>query len=171
MAEKDVSRVDIRLAFCLPDVYEAGISRLGAQALYFYLNERVDAYCERSYAPWPGMGAATLFALETCDPVKVFDFMGFTLQCELGCTTALNMLDLAGIPLLAAERGEGCPIVCAGGPSALNKTNFGFTINLYILKYKGLFCIIQLIIRTHSTKSSSQLAAPTSFWRSKVLGG
>ncbi|MDR1558540.1 MAG: TIGR03960 family B12-binding radical SAM protein [Clostridiales bacterium] len=126
MAEKDVSRVNIRFAFCFPDVYEVGMSHLGAQILYFYLNEREDTYCERAYAPWPDMEAelraagVPLFALETGDPVKVFDFMGFTLQYELSYTNALNMLDLAGIPLLAAERGEDCPIVCAGGPCAVN---------------------------------------------------
>ncbi|MDR2648306.1 MAG: TIGR03960 family B12-binding radical SAM protein [Clostridiales bacterium] len=126
MAEKDVSRISVRFAFCFPDVYEVGMSHLGAQILYFYINEREDTYCERVYAPWPDMEAemraagTALFALETGDPVKVFDFMGFTLQYELSYTNVVNMLDLAGIPLLAAERGEGCPIVCAGGPCVVN---------------------------------------------------
>ena len=126
MVEKDISQIDIRFAFCFPDVYEVGMSHLGAQILYFYINERKDAYCERVYAPWPDMedklrGAQIpLTTLETGDPVRQFDFMGFTLQYELSYTNVLNMLDLAGVPLLASQRGEGCPIICAGGPCAVN---------------------------------------------------
>ena len=126
IVEKDISKISIRFAFCFPDVYEVGMSHLGAQLLYFYINEREDAYCERVYAPWPDMEAklrdtrTPLYSLETGDPVKKFDFMGFTLQYELSYTNVLNMLDLSGIPLIASERGEEYPIICAGGPCAVN---------------------------------------------------
>ena len=126
MVEKDASKVNIRFAFCFPDVYEVGMSHLGAQILYFYTNMREDTYLERVYAPWPDMEAKMraaqipLFALETGDPIKNFDFIGFTLQYELSYSNILNMIDLAGIPLLASERGDGCPIICAGGPCAVN---------------------------------------------------
>jgi len=126
MVEKEVSQIKIRFAFCFPDVYEVGMSHLGVQILYFYINERQDTYCERVYAPWADMEAklrethTMLTALETGDPVCKFDFMGFTLQYELSYTNVLNMLDLAGVPLLSAQRGEGCPIICAGGPCAVN---------------------------------------------------
>ena len=126
MVEKDASKIGIRFAFCFPDVYEVGMSHLGAQILYFYLNRRKDTYCERVYAPWADMEAklrdthTPLSALETGDPVSQFDFIGFTLQYELSYTNVLNMLDLAEIPPLASRRGESCPLVCAGGPCAVN---------------------------------------------------
>jgi len=126
MIEKDLSEISIRFAFCFPDVYEVGMSHLGTQILYFYLNERKDTYCERVYAPWADMEAKLreslihLFAIETGDPVKQFDFMGFTLQYELSYSNVLNMIDLCGIPLCAAERGDEYPIICAGGPCTAN---------------------------------------------------
>lgn len=121
---KDASKVDIRFAFCFADTYEIGMSHLGMKILYSVLNERSDIWCERVFAPWIDMEAEMrknnipLYALESGDYIRDFDFIGFTLQYEMCYTNILNMLDLAGVPLLSADRGEGDPFVCMGGPCA-----------------------------------------------------
>lgn len=123
---KNPSEVDIRFAFCFPDVYEVGMSHLGSRILYHTINQRQDTYCERSFAPWPDMeeqlrkNNIPLFTLETKDSLKDFDILGFTLQYEMSFTNILNMLDMSGITLRASERGEDEPIVMAGGPCAYN---------------------------------------------------
>lgn len=123
---KNPAEVDIRFAFCFPDTYEIGMSHLGIKILYGLLNERADTYCERVYAPWTDMekqmreNNIPLYALESKDAINKFDFVAFTLQYELSYSNVLNMLDLGGIPILAAERGEDDPIVCGGGPCAYN---------------------------------------------------
>jgi radical SAM family uncharacterized protein len=123
---KDINKVDIRFAFCFPDVYEVGMSHLGTRILYHVLNEREDTFCERVFAPWTDMEGLMrennilLYGLESKDPIKGFDFVGFTLQYEMSYTNILNMLDLAGIPIRASERGEDSPIVMCGGPCAYN---------------------------------------------------
>lgn len=123
---KDPKEVDIRFAFCFPDVYEVGMSHLGSRILYHTINERQDTYCERVFAPWPDMEAQMrkndipLFTLETKDPLNEFDILGFTLQYEMSYTNVLNMLDMCGIPVRASERGEDEPIIMAGGPCAYN---------------------------------------------------
>ncbi|MDR3122143.1 MAG: TIGR03960 family B12-binding radical SAM protein [Clostridiales bacterium] len=119
-------RIVTRFAFCFPDVYEVGMSHLGTRILYHAINTRADAWCERAFAPWGDMELALrrrglpLFALESRDPLAAFDFLGFTLQYELCYSNVLNMLDLAGLAPLAAERGEYGPVVCAGGPCVCN---------------------------------------------------
>ena len=126
MIRKDPASVDMRFAFCFPDTYEVGMSNLGMKILYHLMNERADTYCERVFAPWTDMeekmrlAGIPLFALETRDPIVLFDMVGFTLQYEMSYTNILNMLDLAGIPILAKERGENFPLLCAGGPCAFN---------------------------------------------------
>lgn len=123
---KDPESVAIRYAFCFPDVYEVGMSHLGMKILYHMLNSREDTYCERVFAPWTDMeeelrkAHIPLFALESRDPLTKFDFLGFTLQYEMSYSNILNMLDLAGIPLLASERDITMPFVHAGGPCAFN---------------------------------------------------
>lgn len=123
---KDLKEVDIRFAFCFPDVYEVGMSHLGSRILYHTINQRSDTYCERSFAPWPDMeeqlrkNNIPLFTLETKDSLKEFDILGFTLQYEMSYTNILNMLDMSGITIRASERGEDEPIVMAGGPCAYN---------------------------------------------------
>ena len=123
---KNPSEVDIRFAFCFPDVYEVGMSHLGTRILYHTINERPDTYCERSFAPWPDMEALMrenkipLYTLETKDSLDKFDILGFTLQYEMSYTNILNMLDMSGITIRASERGEDEPIVMAGGPCAYN---------------------------------------------------
>jgi len=123
---KNADAVDVRFAFCFPDTYEIGMSCLGLQILYYFLNRREDTWCERVFAPWEDMEALMrarsfpLVTVDSYDEVKAFDFVGFTLQYEMSYTNVLNMLDLAGIPLYARERGEDAPIVCAGGPCSYN---------------------------------------------------
>ena len=124
--KKDINNVDIRFAFAFPDVYEVGMSHLGMQILYHFLNRREDTYCERVFAPWLDMEKIMreqnipLFSLETHTSLKDFDFLGFTLQYEMSYTNILNMMDLAGIPILSKDRAEEDPIIVAGGPCAYN---------------------------------------------------
>lgn len=123
---KKSDEVDVRFAFCFPDTYEVGMSNLGMRILYGALNALDGVWCERVFCPWPDMEAEMrarkipLYGLESGDVICGFDFVGFTLQYELCYTGVLEMLDLAGIPLLAAKRGEGDPIVIGGGPCAYN---------------------------------------------------
>lgn len=123
---KDANKVDIRYAFCFPDIYEIGMSHLGMKILYGLVNERDDAWCERVFAPDIDMeeqmrkNNVPLFALESGDYIKDFDMIGFTLMYELCYTNVLNMLDLAGVPLFSKDRTELAPIVCVGGPCACN---------------------------------------------------
>jgi len=126
MIEKNPAEVDIRFAFCFPDVYEIGMSHMGTHILYHFLNERSDTYCERAYCPWGDMEGfmrtknLPLYALESHDPLGAFDFLGFTLQYEMSYTNILNMLDMSGIPFYSKDRGEEFPLICAGGPCAYN---------------------------------------------------
>ena len=123
---KDKNNVEVRVAFAFPDVYEVGMSHLGTKILYNTLNNREDTYCERVFAPWPDMeaemrkGNIPLYTLETKDSLRDFDIIGFTLQYEMSYTNILNMLDMAGIPLRASERGKEYPLIIAGGPCAYN---------------------------------------------------
>ena len=126
MVKKDPESVDVRFAFCFPDVYEVGMSCLGLQILYFFLNRRDDTYCERAFAPWTDMEKAMrdnnipIYSLETYTPLKEFDFVGFTLQYEMCYTNILQILDLSGIPLHGSDRTWDDPIVIGGGPCAYN---------------------------------------------------
>lgn len=139
MVGKNPETVDIRFAFCFPDVYEVGMSHMGLKILYHLINEREDTYCERVFAPWVDMEAKMrennipLFSLETKDPVKTFDFVGFTLQYEMSYTNIINMLDLAGIPVRAEDRGEGWPFVCAGGPCAYNPEPLAEIMDFFVI--------------------------------------
>lgn len=123
---KDKEKIKVRFAMCFPDVYEIGMSHLGIQILYDMFNSMEDVWCERVYSPWLDLDAIMrslkipLFALESQDPVKDFDFLGITIQYEMCYTNILQILDLAQIPLSAAERGEDCPIVIGGGPCTYN---------------------------------------------------
>jgi len=137
--KKDHENVDIKFAFCFPDVYEVGMSHLGMKILYHLLNQRDDTVCERVFAPWVDMEAKMrengipLFSLESREPVANFDFIGFTLQYEMSYTNILNMLDLAGVPLLSRDRKEGMPFVCAGGPCAYNPEPLARFIDFFML--------------------------------------
>ena len=123
---KDKAQVSIRFAMCFPDVYEIGMSHLGIQIIYDQLNRRDDVWCERVYSPWPDLHNilmetnTPLFTLESQEPVRDFDFLGFTIQYELCYTNILQVLDLSGIPLHASDRSETDPIVMGGGPCTSN---------------------------------------------------
>ncbi len=123
---KDKEKVNVRFAMCFPDVYEIGMSHLGIQILYDMFNRREDIWCERVYSPWTDMDRVMrahqipLFALESQDPIKEFDFLGITIQYEMCYTNILQVLDLAQIPLLATERTLEHPFVIGGGPCAYN---------------------------------------------------
>ncbi len=123
---KDKKEIDIRFAMCFPDVYEIGMSHLGIQILYDMLNCFPDTWCERVYSPWPDLDAVMrekqlpLFALESQDAIRDFDFLGITIQYEMCYTNILQILDLSQIPLMAAERTWEHPIVIGGGPCSYN---------------------------------------------------
>lgn len=123
---KDKAGIRTRMALCFPDNYEIGMSHLGLKILYSLINARGDCWAERVYAPWPDMEALMrenhipLYGLESLDPLKEFDFLGFSLQYELSYTNILNMLDLAGIDPLAENRTNDDPVIFAGGPCAMN---------------------------------------------------
>ena len=123
---KDPDRVDVRFAMCFPDVYEIGMSHLGAQIIYGMLNERDDIWCERVFSPWFDLHKIMkeenipLFMLESQQSVKEADFLGITLQYEMCYTNVLQILDLSRIPLHSSCRKEDDPIVIGGGPCAYN---------------------------------------------------
>ena len=134
---KNIEDIDIRFAFCFPDVYEVGMSHLGMRILYHVINQREDTYCERVFAPWPDMESELrknnipLYALESKDSLKDFDIVGFTLQYEMSFTNILNMLDMAGITIRADERGNDEPLVMAGGPCAYNPETLSGVVDLF----------------------------------------
>jgi radical SAM family uncharacterized protein len=136
---KNPADVSLRFAFCFPDLYEIGMSHLGMKILYFLKNGIPDIWCERVFAPAADMEALMrennilLYGLESLEPVRDFDFLGFSLQYELSYTTVLNMLDLAGLPVRAAERTALSPIVMAGGPCACNPEPVADFVDLFVL--------------------------------------
>ncbi|MCR4610969.1 MAG: TIGR03960 family B12-binding radical SAM protein [Lachnospiraceae bacterium] len=126
IVRKSLSDIDIRFAMCFPDVYEIGMSHLGIQILYEMFNRREDTYCERVYSPWPDLHKIMkdkdipLFALESQDEVRNFDFLGITLQYEMCYTNVLQILDLSKIPIWQKDRSDDDPIVIGGGPCTYN---------------------------------------------------
>lgn len=136
---KDKSKIDIRFAFCFPDVYEIGMSHLGMKILYSQFNSRDDIWCERVFAPWIDFEEVMrkndipLFALESRDPISEFDFIGFTMQYEMSYTNLLNMLDLGGIPIRSEDRKDLMPIVVAGGPCVCNPEPIADFVDLFFL--------------------------------------
>ncbi|MDY2700491.1 MAG: TIGR03960 family B12-binding radical SAM protein [Lachnospiraceae bacterium] len=123
---KNKEQVQVRFAMCFPDVYEIGMSHLGIQIIYDMLNKFEDVWCERVYSPWVDLDEVMrkehipLFALESQDPVKDFDFLGITIQYEMCYTNILQILDLSEIPILSKDRTEDDPIVIGGGPCTYN---------------------------------------------------
>ncbi|MBR5682215.1 MAG: TIGR03960 family B12-binding radical SAM protein [Ruminococcus sp.] len=137
---KDKSKIDVRFAFCFPDAYDIGMSHLGMKILYSLTNERENYWCERCFAPSEDFEAIMrendipLYALESLDPIKKFDFIGFTMQYELSYTNVLNMLDLAGIPIFAKDRTkELTQIVIAGGPCVCNPEPLADFFDIFVL--------------------------------------
>ena len=137
---KDNSEVDVRFAFCFPDTYEIGMSHLGIKILYSLINERENYWCERVFAPCVDFeeimrkNDIPLYALESLEPVKDFDFIGFTMQYEMSYTNVLNMLDLAHVSVWAKDRGNDlAPLVVAGGPCVCNPEPLADFFDLFIL--------------------------------------
>ena len=123
---KNKDEVDIRFAMCFPEVYEIGMSHLGLQILYDMFNKREDVWCERVFSPWVDLDkvmreeSIPLFALESQEPIKDFDFLGITIQFEMCYTNILQVLDLSGIPLHSKDRTMDHPFVIGGGPCVYN---------------------------------------------------
>ena len=147
---KNREEVKLRFAFCFPDVYEIGMSHLGIQILYGLFNSYPDVWCERVYSPWTDLDRMMrdnhipLFALESQDPIRNFDFLGFTLQYEMCYTNILQVLDLSGIPLLSAKRTWDDPIVIGGGPCSYNPEPIADFFDLFYIgegetMYRTLF--------------------------------
>lgn len=146
---KDKSEIDCRFAFCFPDTYEIGMSHIGMKILYSVLNEQKNIWCERVFAPWIDFeqelreNNIPLYALESLDPIKDFDIIGFTLQYELCYTNVLNMLELAGVELLSKDRDELSPLVVAGGPCTCNPEPISDFIDLFMIG-EGEYVIVEL---------------------------
>lgn len=137
--KKDPEQINVRFGFAFPDTYEIGMSYMGMQILYNILNRNEKIYCERIFAPAEDMEALMreegrkLFTLETFTPVDELDIVGFTLQYELSYTNVLNILDLSGMPLHSADRGEEFPVIVAGGPCAYNPEPLADFIDLFMI--------------------------------------
>ncbi|MCL0041255.1 TIGR03960 family B12-binding radical SAM protein [Dehalococcoidia bacterium] len=148
--KKDWDAVDVRIALSYPDAYEIGMSNLGLAILYDLLNRESGVLAERVYAPWSDMSAEMrsagipLFSLESRRPIRDFDIVGFSLGYELTFTNVLNMLDLAQIPVLAADRGDSLPLVIAGGSCALNPEPMSDFIDLFVVG-EGEEVILELV--------------------------
>ena len=160
---KNRDEIDIRFAMCFPDVYEIGMSHIGIQILYDMLNKYDDVWCERVYSPWVDLDKIMrekdikLFALESQDPIKEFDFLGMTLQYEMCYTNILQVLDLSEIPLLAKDRGEADPIVIGGGPCAYNPEPVADFFDIFYIgegetKYRLLLDIYKEHKKNHTSR-------------------
>ena len=136
---KDRDKVDVRFAFCFPDTYDVGMSHLGMKILYGLKNQVPNWWCERVFMPEKDFETLMrendipLYGLESLDPIKDFDFIGFTLQYELSFNNVLQMLDLAGLPVLAKERTSLTPLVVGGGPCVCNPEPMADFFDLFIL--------------------------------------
>lgn len=136
---KDKNKVDMRFAFCFPDTYEIGMSHLGMKILYSLTNERENFWCERVFVPDVDFeklmreNDIPLYGLESLEPIKDFDFIGFTIQYEMCYTNILNMLDLAGVPVKAKDRTALSPIVIGGGPCVCNPEPIAEFFDMFIL--------------------------------------
>ena len=136
---KDPDKTPIKIALAYPDTYEVGMSNMAIPILYEILNRQPDVLAERVYAPWVDMEAVMhqrnipLFSLETRHPLKDFDIIGFSLGYELTYTNVLNMLDLAGVPVLAPERDDSHPLIIAGGSCTLNPEPMSDFIDAFVI--------------------------------------
>ncbi len=137
--KKDRRICELSVALAFPDTYEVGMSHLGLQILYAILNQDPRILAERCYAPWPDMErqmrrhGLALASLESHTPLNCFDIVGFSLQYELSYTNVLNMLEMGGIPLRAADRSDGHPLVIAGGPCAFHPAPMARFIDAFVI--------------------------------------
>lgn len=136
---KDKKDVDVRFAFCFPDTYDIGMSHLGMKILYALKNNVPNYWCERVFMPLPDMeeqmrkNDIPLYGLESLEPIKDFEFIGFTLQYELCYTNILSMLDLAGLPVFSKDRKDLFPIIMGGGPCVCNAEPIADFFDLFVL--------------------------------------
>ena len=134
---KDKKDIAVRFAMCFPDVYEIGMSHLGIQILYDMFNKRDDVWCERVYSPWTDLDKIMreqnipLFALESQEPIKDFDFLGITIQYEMCYTNILQVLELSQIPLLTEERTKEHQFVIVGVPCTYNPEQLAEFFDLF----------------------------------------
>ena len=170
---KNKQEADVRFAFCFPDIYEIGMSNLGLKIIYSVINSIPEFWCERAFMPWTDMEdqmrdkQIPLFGLESKDPLNEFDFIGFSLQYELSYTNILHMLDLAGFPVLAEDRTDSMPIVCAGGPCACNPEPLADFIDLFMVG-DGEEIIIEVLNLYNSMKKNKNYTKK-SFLKSAAL--
>lgn len=171
---KEPDKIAVRFAMCFPDVYEIGMSHLGIQILYDMLNQFEDTWCERVYSPWPDLDAIMrreqipLFALESQDSIRNFDFLGITIQYEMCYTNILQILDLSGIPLLAVDRSWEDPIIIGGGPCVYNPEPIADFFDIFYIgegetQYRALLdlyknCRQQNLSREEFLKKAAQLS-------------
>lgn len=173
---KDRSKVDVRFAFCFPDAYDVGMSHIGMKILYSLKNARENWWCERVFAPWVDFeelmreNDIPLYGLESLDPIKDFDFIGFTVQYELCYTNILNMLDLAGLNVLAAERDENDPVVIAGGPCVCNPEPLCDFIDLFVIG-EGEEVNIELMELYEKMKKSGEYSKKAFLLRASGIKG
>lgn len=175
--QKDNSQIKVTFALAMPDVYEVGTSNLGLKILYQILNQRQDTAAERVYAPWTDMEAEMrahsipLFSLDTFKPIRDFDLLGFSLQYELSYSNIINMLDLAGIPLLAAERGLEDPFIVGGGPTAYNPEPLADFMDFFVLG-EGEEIVCEVAEAMAKWKDAGKPGGRTGFLKSLLaLGG
>lgn len=158
---KDWTDIPVKIAFAFPDVYEVGMSHLGLRILYHTVNRREDALMERVFAPWVDFEEkireykVPLFALESYRPVSEFDVLAFTLQYEMSFTNLINMIDLSGLPLRSAQRGDDCPLILAGGPTAYNPEPLAPFIDAFLIG-EGEEAIHEIIDMVKDWKASGQ---------------
>ena len=160
---KDLSNIDVRFAMCFPDVYEIGMSHLGIQILYDMFNQWEDVYCERVYSPWMDLDKIMreqdipLFALESQDPIKDFDFLGITIQYEMCYTNILQVLELSKIPLESKERTWEHPIVIGGGPCSYNPEPLADFFDLFYMgEGETIYRRLLDLYKEHRAKNSSR---------------
>ena len=174
--QKDKADVSVRFAFVFPEVYSIGMSNLGMRILYEALNRSPDVWCERVFAPAPDMSekmrelGMPMTALESGDPLTDFDIIGTTLQYELCYPTALHVLDLAGIPLYARERGEDMPILVAGGPCTYNPEPVAEFYDIFSIG-EGESALVELSLLYKRMKESGKYSKAEFLHEAAKLGG
>ena len=160
--KKDLNKVDIKFAFAFPDIYDVGMSHLGFHILYNLLNKEKDISCERVFAPWVDMEenmrkeGIPLFTLESKEPIKDFDFIGFTLQYEMSYTNIINMLDLGEVAILAKDRKETDPLVVGGGPCVYNPEPLADIFDFFVIG-EGEEVLLEIMDKYRGYKNKPRL--------------
>ena len=161
---KAKDEVDIRVAFCFPDMYEIGMSNLGMRIIYGILNGIDGVWCERVFTPWVDMeqhmreSGVPLYGLESGDPIGDFDIIAFSIGYELSYTNVLNMLDLAGVPLHSKNRDENAPLVIAGGTCSFNPEPLSDFIDLFVVG-DGEDVVCEIIALYRASKAAGECRA------------